>query len=99
MSVTEDDVKKYADLSRIELSDEEVTTLQGELDAIVHYIDTIQKVPMPEGVSASPHLEIENVMREDGEPHEPGIYTEDMLNQAPEREGKHLKVKKILNND
>lgn len=96
MSVSIDDVKKYAELSRIELSKEEVVKLQGELGSILGYIDTIQKVPMPEGVSASPHLEIENVMREDGEPHEPGIFTEKMLKQAPKREGKFLKVKKIL---
>lgn len=99
MSVSIDDVKKYAELSRIELSKEEVVKLQGELDSILGYIDTIQKVEMPEGVSASPHLEIENVMREDGEPHEPGIFTEKMLKQAPKREGKFLKVKKILNSD
>ena len=96
MSVSKDDVQKLAELSRIELSDEEITKLQGELDSIVEYIDVITKVELPDGVSPSPHLELENVMREDGEPHEPGIYTEKMLGQAPKRKDDFLEVKKIL---
>ncbi len=35
-------------------------------------------------------------MREDAFPHESGIHTEALLNNAPEREGMFLKVKKIL---
>lgn len=37
-----------------------------------------------------------NVMREDGEPHESGLYTEKLLSAAPQREGQYIKVKKIL---
>lgn len=96
MAVTIDEVKKLAALARIELSDEEVKKLQGEIDSILSYIDVIQKVELPEGVSVSPHLALENVMREDGEPHAPNIFTEKMLSQAPKREGRFLKVKKIL---
>ena len=36
-------------------------------------------------------------MREDDNPHAGGIYTEAVLNEAPEREGDYIKVKKILN--
>ena len=96
MSVSSDDVKKLANLSRIALSDEEVEKLRGEIDSIVAYIDVVQKVPAPLGVAASPHLDLQNVMRDDGTPHEGGIHTEDMLSQAPAREGDYLKVKKIL---
>ena len=37
-----------------------------------------------------------NVMREDKDPHEAGLYTEKILEQAPAREGDYIKVKKIL---
>ena len=97
MAVTADEVKKLAELSRIALSDTEVAKLQGEIDSIVTYIDTIQKVQLPAKPEPSVYLDIENVMRDDGTPHAPGIYTEAMLAQAPKREGKYLKVKKILN--
>lgn len=99
MSVSKDDVKKLAELSRIELSEKEVETLQGEIDAILAYVDVVSKVDLPEGISPSPHLEIENSMREDAEPHEPGMFTEKMLSQAPRRKDTFVQVKKILGAD
>jgi aspartyl-tRNA(Asn)/glutamyl-tRNA(Gln) amidotransferase subunit C len=96
MSISADDVKRLAELSRIELSDAEVTKLQSEVDSIMSYVDTIRKVELPEGVAPSPHLDLENVMREDINPHETGIHTEALLGQAPRRDGDFLKVKKIL---
>jgi aspartyl/glutamyl-tRNA(Asn/Gln) amidotransferase C subunit len=96
MAVTKDEVKKLADLARIELSDREVTKLQGEIDSIISYIDTIRKVQLPEKPEGSVYLDIENVMREDGVPHETGIHTDRLLAQVPRKEKNFLKVKKIL---
>lgn len=96
MAISLDEVKKLVHLSRIELSDAELETMRGEIDSILRYTETIQHVPLPGGVSTSPHLELENVMREDGAVHAPRAYTEKMLAQAPRREGRFLKVKKIL---
>jgi len=96
MSVSSDDVKKLANLVRIALKDDEVEKLRGEIESILTYVDAVQKVDLPKGIAASPHLDLQNVMREDGVPHEGGIYTEDMLGQAPERQGDYLEVKKIL---
>ncbi len=96
MSVSADDVRRLAKLSRLALSDAEVETLRSEVDSIVQYIDAIQKIPVPEGVQTSPHLQLTNVMREDSEPHPGGTFSEALLAQAPRREGSFLKVKKIL---
>lgn len=96
MAVSADDIKKLAELSRLALTDEEVEKLRGEVDAIVSYIDTVQKVPMPEGVSANPHLDITNVMRPDENPHEGGKFTKDIVAQFPDTEDGFLRVKKIL---
>jgi aspartyl-tRNA(Asn)/glutamyl-tRNA(Gln) amidotransferase subunit C len=94
--ISADDVRKLAALSRLALTDEEVAKFQGEITSILAYVDTIQKVPLPDSVVPSPHLALENVMRPDGEPHETGAFTEALLSQAPHREGDYLKVKKIL---
>lgn len=94
--ISAEDVRKLAALSRLNLTNEEVETLRGEMDSIVAYIDTLQKVSLPEKPASSPYLEIENVMRPDANPHESGIFTEVLLAQAPRREGNYLKVKKIL---
>ncbi len=96
MAISADDVRKLAVLGRLSLTDEEIAKLQGEIDAIVSYIDVVQKVPLPESNSSSAHLDIENVMREDVNPHEAGKYTEDLLAQVPRREGNYVKVKKVL---
>ena len=96
MAVSADDVKKLAGLARLALTDEEVVKLQGEINAIVEYVSAIQKVELPETPDASPYLEIENVMREDANPHEAGLYTKDLVAQFPDKDGNFLKVKKIL---
>lgn len=96
MAISLDEVKKLAELSRLELSDEELEKMRGEIGSILNYVEAIRQVPLPGGVSASPHLELENVMREDGEPHAPGAFTERLLKQAPRKDGKYLRVKKIL---
>lgn len=96
MAVSADDVKKLANLARLELTEPEIEKLRGEIDSILAYIDTIQKVPLPEGIAASPHLDLQNVMRADGEPHETGAHTKDIVDQFPNQEGGYLKVKKIL---
>ena len=94
--VSSDDVKKLALLSRLALTEEEVAKLQGEINSIVAYIDTIQKVELPEVPEGTVYLDNVNVMREDANPHESGIHTDELLAQASRKEGKYLKVKKIL---
>ena len=94
--VSGDDVRKLARLGRVALTDAEVEKFKGDMDSIISYIDTIQKVALSEKPTGSAYLDIHNVMREDTNPHETGIYTEDMLAQAPRRQGDYLKVKKIL---
>jgi len=96
MGISLDEVKKLAELSRIELSESELEKMRGEIDSIISYIDTIQKVELPDMPDGSVYFDEVNVMREDGEPHKAGEFTERLLAQAPRKEGKFLKVKKIL---
>lgn len=97
MAVSLDEVKKLAELSRINLTDEELVKMQEEFDAILSYVATIQNIELSESDNPSPHLDMVNVMREDTNPDDGGVYTEDVLEQAPERDGRFIKVKKILN--
>ena len=96
MAVSSGDVKKLAELSRLALTDEEVEKLRTEIDAIVDYINAVQKVPMPEGVTPNPHLDITNVMRDDTDPHDGGKFTKEIVAQLPDKDGDYLRVKKIL---
>lgn len=93
--ITKEDIKKLAGLARMELSDSEAEHLTGEVDSILSYVgqitnttgDLVREVP-----------KLHNVMREDIPQNKAGQYTEDILKNAPAREGNYLKVKKILGN-
>jgi aspartyl-tRNA(Asn)/glutamyl-tRNA(Gln) amidotransferase subunit C len=95
---TVEDVKKLAALARITVTDEEAGRFAKEFDSILAYVGQIESLSIPEGVkSARPVLR--NVLREDGEPHESGLYTDKLAAQFPDREGDALKVKQIIAQD
>ena len=87
------DVRALAELSRMEVSDEELAKLEQELPAILSFVETIQRADVSK-VERDPALR--NVMREDGEPHESGIYTERLLAQAPAQKDGRVVVKQVI---
>ena len=93
--ITKEDIQKLAELSRIKLAPEEQEALRTQIDSILGYIDQIKKAAKV-SVSKPEVGDLYNVMREDVNPHESGIFTEKILNSAPAREENYLKVKKIL---
>lgn len=89
------DVLKLSELAHIHTGDKEAEKLLPDLDAILRYVSEIQEVSgtdEPEKKAGIHH----NIMRGDDSPHESGVYSEALLNEAPEREGDYVKVKKIL---
>jgi len=93
--VDKEDVQRLAELARINVTEEEKETLAGEMSDIVDFVSQVQEI----SGDAEPVLEHKNVMREDGEPHEGGIYTEDLLKTAATAKGKNIVVPKIVSND
>lgn len=99
------DIEKLALLARIELNPREKSELQKEFDGILGYISKLKEVDT-NGVSdeeAGKTAELENVMREDKNPHKEGEFLKDLLKealpagrQAPEVEKGYVKVKHIL---
>lgn len=94
MAIELKDIEHLAGLARIEVSEEEKKKLQHDLMGILAYVSQVTEVTA--GIVEPAAGELHNVMREDGEPHESGIFTEDILKQAPLREGNRVFVKKIL---
>lgn len=89
-----EDIDRLAKLSRLALTDEEKEKIALEFDSILGYVSEIEKVSVGERVLEAGALR--NVMREDGEPHESGLYTEAILNDAPDTEDGYLKVKQVF---
>lgn len=94
MTIELKDVEHLAGLARIAISDEEKKILQHDLEEILAYVSKVKEVSAEMGAPTAG--ELRNIMREDGEPHASGIFTDDLLAQAPTREGNRVSVKKIL---
>ena len=94
---TTEEVKKLAALARIEVKDEELEQFTKEFDAILAYVGQLEALEIPAGVEEVSALR--NVMREDGEPHAPGAFTEALAAQFPAREGDALVVKQVITHE
>ena len=92
--ISKDEVKKLSELALLAVDDAELDTLTGEIDTILAYVSEIDALTAEVEEYAEPTLY--NVMREDAVTNESGAYTEEILREAPDTDGKHLRVKKIL---
>lgn len=93
------EVLKLARLARIGIDDAEAEKLSHEFDAILGYVAEVKKITDPS--QPSPNVGegkggVYNVMREDAEPHQSGIYTDALLAEAPDSKDGYVVVKKIL---
>ena len=81
-------------LARIQLSDEEVERLTGQLSAIVDDIAKVSEVATPDVPATSHPIPLENVFRAD----EPGdvLTVEQVLQNAPDAADDRFRVTAIL---
>lgn len=95
---TTEEVKKLAELARVQVGNSELEKFTREFDAILAYVGQLEKLDLSSGKGrGKPPLY--NVMREDGQPHAPGMNTEKLAEQFPAREGNALSVKQIISHD
>ena len=81
-------------LARIQLSDEEVQSLTGQLDAIVDNIAKVSEVATPEVVATSHPIPLENVFRPDVV--QQPLTREKVLQNAPDQADGRFRVTAIL---
>jgi aspartyl-tRNA(Asn)/glutamyl-tRNA(Gln) amidotransferase subunit C len=75
------DIKKLAELARVDLDEATAKELKGNIADILSYVASVQAVA---GEEKEPQAgAVRNVLREDGEPHAPGAYREALLREAP----------------
>jgi len=93
-AITPETVKHLAELARIALSEEEITTLAGQLGAIVDSVAKVAEVATPDVPATSHPIAMANVTR----PDVPGstLSTEQALAGAPESDGSRFVVSAIL---
>jgi aspartyl-tRNA(Asn)/glutamyl-tRNA(Gln) amidotransferase subunit C len=84
MSLSEQEVRHVAMLARLALTDDEVASLQGDLNSILGHIDTIQQLDL-ESVPPTAHaIPVTNVTREDVVV--PGLPRDTALMNAPAKQ-------------
>ena len=94
MSISKEEVKHIAKLSRIELSEGELTKFQGELNRILGYIEVLKTIDTKGVEPLAQVTGLENAYREDVTM-DSGLQDK-IIKNAPEREGRFIKVKKVL---
>ena len=92
--ISSSDVRKVAQLSRLELPDDQIQTYTEQLEEILSYVDQLQEIDTENIPPTTRAVEVVNAMREDIV--EVSCSREDLLNQAPQREGDFYRVPKIL---
>lgn len=94
MSSEHMDVRYVANLARIDLSDGECATFQGQLDAVLGYIEKLKDVDV-EGIEPTAHATpVFDRLREDVS--RPGLSQGDLLRNAPESALSQIRVPKVV---
>tara|TARA_B100000427_G_scaffold316724_1_gene312056 strand:- start:303 stop:590 length:288 start_codon:yes stop_codon:yes gene_type:complete len=92
--ISSSDVRKVAQLARLELPEDQIQTYTSQIEEILSYVDQLQEIDTKNVSPTTRAVEVVNSMREDLV--EVKCSREDILNQAPNREGDFFRVPKIL---
>ena len=94
MSAQQLDVAHIANLARLDLSEEEIATFQGQLDKVLAYVEKLSGLDV-EGIEPTAHaIPVFDVMRDDVA--RPGFGLEKALRNAPRRVGDQFGVPKVI---
>ena len=92
--ISSSDVRKVAQLARLELPVDQIETYTKQLEDILSYVDHLQEIDTQNVLPTTRAVEVVNAMREDLV--EANCSREDILNQAPHREGDFLECQKYF---
>ncbi len=94
MSVSEKDVRYVANLAQLQLSEEEVTSLAGDMNKILGYMELLNEIDTS-GVEPLEHvIELESRLRKD-EAKAP-LSHDDALKNAPDADSDYFRVPKVI---
>ncbi len=92
--ITSNDVRKVAQLARLELSEDQIALYTSQLEKILGYVAQLEQVDTQDVPPTSRAVEVINVLREDLV--KSTNIRNQLLDQAPEREGYFYRVPKIM---
>ena len=92
--INKEEVKKVANLARLELDEEEINNHADQLEKILKYIKQLEKIDTENVSCTTRAIEVKNVFRKDENKN--SDCTEELLELGPSREDKYFKVPKII---
>ena len=94
MAISREQVEHVAHLARLGLSDEEIDRLQQQLSQILGHMQAIDQLDTSAIPPTAQVIEVTSVMRDDET--RPSAPAEEILQNAPRREGAFFKVPPVL---
>ena len=94
MSVTKNDIKKIAELARLEFKEEDLESYTLEMNKILGYVDKLNELDTTNVEPLSHPIENVNVFREDKL--KTSVDREEALKNAPDSSSEHFKVPKVI---
>ena len=95
--IDSEQVRKVANLARLELTADEEAQFTTQLGSILDYIEQLNQLDVTNIAPTTRAIDVGNVTREDIL--QPYTDREAILNSAPQQEGDFFRVPKILNAD
>ncbi len=94
MAISIKDVEHIAKLAKLTFNAEELERFTRELNKIIEYVEKLNELDTSNVEPLSHTTAISNVMREDEV--KPSLPVEEVLANAPQREGNFFKVPKVV---
>jgi len=94
--LNKEEVQKIANLSKLELTEDELSSLGKDISGVLDYIDKLREVDTTDTIPTAQVTGLENILREDKVENWDETERDNALAQA-ELEDNQIKVKRVLN--
>lgn len=96
MNLSKEQIEHIANLARLDLTEEELKKYGEQLSAVLGYVDQLGEVETKRIEPTAQVTGLENVFRKDEVEEWSREEIEEALEDAPEREDRFIKVKRVL---
>ena len=97
MTIDRQEVKKVANLARLNITEAEEAEFTNQLNSILDYFDQLSELDTTDVAPTTRAIETSNITRADKLTPFPN--KEDLLKAAPEQQGEFFRVPKIISTD
>ena len=94
--INKQEIIHIANLARIGMSQKELKKIQKNMSSILNYFNLIKKVNVSQVNPTSHSVLVENIMREDEKKERNIDFANKLVEAAPQRKERYVKVKSVL---